>query len=93
MLRAGAVYEHVYLLGTSIARPLIAKRQIEIARARGRRRGRARRHRQGQRPGALRAHLYALEPDIKVIAPWRIWDLTSRTKLIAYAEQHGSRCR
>ncbi len=89
MLRANAVYEGSYLLGTSIARPLIAKRQIEIARADGRRRRRARRHRQGQRPGALRAHLLrarARHPRDRAVA--RPWDLNSRTKLIAYAEQH-----
>ena len=57
MFRANALYEGQYLLGTSIARPLIAKRQIEIAEQGRRRRGRARRDRQGQRPGALRAHL------------------------------------
>ena len=79
MFRANALYEGEYLLGTSIARPLIAKRQIEIARKSRRRRRRPRRHRQGQRPGPLRAvGYYALEPDIKVIAPWREWDFKSR---------------
>jgi hypothetical protein len=73
MFRANALYEGQYLLGTSIARPLIAKRQIEIAN--GRRRCRLPwRDRQGQRPGPLRARLLRAEPDIKVIAPWREWD-------------------
>jgi argininosuccinate synthase len=88
MFRANALYEGVYLLGTSIARPLIAKRQIEIARETGADAVCPRRHRQGQRPGPLRAAYYALKPDIKVIAPWREWDLTSRTKLIDFAEKH-----
>ncbi len=89
MLRAAAVYEHVYLLGTSIARPLIAKRQVEIARAEG---ADAIAHgATGKGNDQVRFELtaYALEPNIKIIAPWRMWDLTSRTKLIAYAEQHG----
>ena len=59
-----------YLLGTSIARPLIAKHQV-LSRRRGRRRRRPRRHRQGQRPGALRAHLHGAGPDLKIIAPWK----------------------
>ena len=85
MFRANALYEGAYLLGTSIARPLIAKRQIEIAARGRRRRGRPRRHRQGQRPGALRAlAITRWQPDIKVIAPWREWDLTSRTRLLEY---------
>ena len=88
MFRANALYEGVYLLGTSIARPLIAKRQIEIARETGRRCGGPRRHRQGQRPGPFRAQLLCLNPDIKVIAPWREWDLTSRTTLLDFAEKH-----
>ncbi|MGD9764693.1 MAG: argininosuccinate synthase [Candidatus Binatia bacterium] len=89
ILRAGAVYEHVYLLGTSIARPLIAKRQIEIARAEG---ADAVSHgATGKGNDQVRFELtyYALEPGIQVIAPWRIWDLGSRSKLLAYAEQHG----
>ena len=69
MFRANALYEGAYLLGTSIARPLIAKRQIEIARADRRRRGRPRRHRQGQRPGALRA---------RAITRWRPTSRSSR---------------
>ncbi|HEY1460778.1 MAG TPA: argininosuccinate synthase [Casimicrobiaceae bacterium] len=89
MFRANAIYEGEYLLGTSIARPLIAKRQIEIARATG---ADAVSHgATGKGNDQVRFELgyYALEPDIKVIAPWREWDLTSREKLLAYAEQHG----
>ena len=88
MMRANALYEGLYLLGTSIARPLIAKRQIEIARmvnadavshgATGK----------GNDQVRFELGYYALAPDIKVIAPWREWDLTSRTKLIEFAEQH-----
>jgi argininosuccinate synthase len=89
MLRASAVYEHVYLLGTSIARPLIAKRQVEIARAEGA--DTVSHGATGKGNDQVRFELtyYALEPGIKVIAPWRLWDLTSRTKLIAYAEERG----
>lgn len=86
MFRANALYEGLYLLGTAIARPLIAKRQIEIAReisadavshgATGK----------GNDQVRFELGYYALQPDIKVIAPWREWDLSSRTKLIAYAE-------
>ena len=86
MFRANALYEGLYLLGTSIARPLIAKRQIEIAREVG---ADAVSHgATGKGNDQVRFELgyYALQPDIKVIAPWREWDLTSRTKLIAYAE-------
>jgi argininosuccinate synthase len=88
MFRANTVYEGQYLLGTSIARPLIAKKQIEIAEKVGA---------DAVAPGAtgkgndqVRFELtyYALKPDVKVIAPWREWDLTSRTKLIEFAEQH-----
>ena len=88
MFRANALYEGVYLLGTSIARPLIAKRQIEIARATG---ADAVCHgATGKGNDQVRFELsyYALNPDIKVIAPWREWDLTSRTKLIDFAEKH-----
>jgi len=87
MFRANAAYEGVYLLGTSIARPLIAKRQIEIARAVG---ADAVAHgATGKGNDQVRFELgyYALKPDIKVIAPWREWDLTSRTRLLAYAEE------
>jgi argininosuccinate synthase len=89
MFRANALYEGEYLLGTSIARPLIAKRQIEIARqvqadavAHGA---------TGKGNDQVRFELgyYALQPDIRVIAPWREWDLTSRETLLAYAQSHG----
>jgi len=88
MFRANALYEGVYLLGTSIARPLIAKRQIEIAAATG---ADAVSHgATGKGNDQVRFELgyYALNPDITVIAPWREWDLTSRTRLIEFAEQH-----
>jgi len=88
MFRANALYEGVYLLGTSIARPLIAKRQIEIAEATG---ADAVCHgATGKGNDQVRFELayYALKPDIKVIAPWREWDLSSRNKLIDFAEQH-----
>jgi argininosuccinate synthase len=89
MFRANTIYEGEYLLGTSIARPLIAKRQVEIARAT---------HADAVAHGAtgkgndqVRFELgyYALAPEIRVIAPWREWDLTSRASLLAYAETHG----
>jgi argininosuccinate synthase len=86
MFRANAVYEGVYLLGTSIARPLIAKKQIEIAEKVG---ADAVAHgATGKGNDQVRFELgyYALKPDIKVIAPWREWDLTSRTKLLEFAE-------
>src|ERR1700741_280651 len=88
MFRANALYEGVYLLGTSIARPLIAKKQIEIAEKMG---ADAVSHgATGKGNDQVRFELsyYALKPDIKVIAPWREWDLTSRTKLIEFAESH-----
>ena len=88
MFRANALYEGQYLLGTSIARPLIAKRQIEIARQTG---ADAVAHgATGKGNDQVRFELsyYSLNPDIKVIAPWREWDLTSRTKLIEFAEKH-----
>jgi len=91
MFRANALYEGEYLLGTSIARPLIAKRQIEIARETG---ADAVSHgATGKGNDQVRFELgyYALAPDIKVVAPWREWDLTSRTRLIEYAEQHQIR--
>ena len=89
MFRCNAIYEGEYLLGTSIARPLIAKRQIEIARQTG---ADAVSHgATGKGNDQVRFELgyYALEPNIKVIAPWREWDLLSREKLMAYAEKHG----
>ncbi len=88
MFRANALYEGIYLLGTSIARPLIAKRQIEIARQVG---AEAVSHgATGKGNDQVRFELgyYGLQPDIKVIAPWREWDLNSRTKLIDYAQKH-----
>ncbi|MDF1793625.1 MAG: argininosuccinate synthase [Thalassobaculaceae bacterium] len=88
MFRANTVYEGTYLLGTSIARPLIAKRQIEIAKETG---ADAVAHgATGKGNDQVRFELsyYALKPDIKIIAPWREWDLTSRTALIDYAEKH-----
>jgi argininosuccinate synthase len=88
MFRANALYEGQYLLGTSIARPLIAKKQIEIAEKVG---ADAVAHgATGKGNDQVRFELtyYALKPDVKVIAPWREWDLSSRTKLIAFAEQH-----
>ena len=88
MFRANAMYEGLYLLGTSIARPLIAKRQIEIAREVG---ADAVCHgATGKGNDQVRFELgyYALKPDIKVIAPWREWELNSRTALIDFAEKH-----
>jgi len=89
MFRANTIYEGEYLLGTSIARPLIAKRQIEIARETG---ADAVSHgATGKGNDQVRFELgyYALQPDIHVIAPWREWDLTSRETLLQYAERHG----
>ena len=88
MFRANAVYEGLYLLGTSIARPLISKRLVEIAEAEG---ADAIAHgATGKGNDQVRFELaaYALNPDIKVIAPWREWDLSSRTKLIDFAERN-----
>ena len=88
MFRANAVYEGIYLLGTSISRPLISKRQVEIATATG---ADAVCHgATGKGNDQVRFELsyYALNPDIKVVAPWREWDLNSREKLIAYAEKN-----
>ncbi|HEX8130907.1 MAG TPA: argininosuccinate synthase [Pyrinomonadaceae bacterium] len=87
-VKANAVYEGVYLLGTSLARPVIAKRQIEIARREG---ADAVAHgATGKGNDQVRFELtyYALEPDIKVVAPWREWEFKGRSDLIAYAEQH-----
>jgi argininosuccinate synthase len=89
MFRANTVYEGEYLLGTSIARPLIAKRLVEIANQTG---ADAISHgATGKGNDQVRFELgaYALKPGIKIIAPWREWDLLSREKLLAYAEQHG----
>ncbi|MBE0509169.1 MAG: argininosuccinate synthase [Chromatiales bacterium] len=88
MFRANAIYEGEYLLGTSIARPLIAKRLVEIAQQTG---ADAISHgATGKGNDQVRFELgaYALMPGVKVIAPWREWDLTSREKLMAYAEEH-----
>ncbi|HVG20590.1 MAG TPA: argininosuccinate synthase [Blastocatellia bacterium] len=87
-IKANAIYEGVYLLGTSLARPLIAKKQIEIARKEG---ARAVAHgATGKGNDQVRFELtyYALEPGVRVIAPWREWEFKSRSDLIAYAEQH-----
>ncbi len=89
MFRANAVYEGEYLLGTSIARPLIAKRLVEIAKETG---ADAIAHgATGKGNDQVRFELgaYALMPDVKIIAPWREWDLLSREKLMKYAEKHG----
>jgi argininosuccinate synthase len=90
MFRANALYEGAYLLGTSIARPLIAKRQVEIAHEVG---ADAIAHgATGKGNDQVRFELsaYALDPKIKVIAPWREWDLNSRAKLIEYAESRAA---
>ncbi len=89
MFRANAIYEGEYLLGTSIARPLIAKRLVEIADDTG---ADAIAHgATGKGNDQVRFELgaYALKPDIRIIAPWREWELNSREKLMAYAEAHG----
>ncbi len=89
MLRANAVYEGAYLLGTSIARPLIAKGQIDVA---VKERADAVSHgATGKGNDQVRFELtyYALKPNVKVIAPWRIWNLNARSSLIAYARKHG----
>jgi argininosuccinate synthase len=89
MFRANAIYEGEYLLGTSVARPLIARRLVEIAEETG---ADAISHgATGKGNDQVRFELgaYALKPDVKVIAPWREWDLNSREKLMAYAEKHG----
>src|ERR1044072_9377926 len=88
MFRANALYEGQYLLGTSIARPLIAKKQIEIAEKVGADAGAHGATGKGNDQVRFELTYYALKPDVKVIAPWREWDLTSRTKLIQFAEQH-----
>ncbi len=89
MFRANAIYEGEYLLGTSIARPLIAKRMVEIAKRTG---ADAISHgATGKGNDQVRFELgaYALKPNIQIIAPWRLWDMNSREKLMAYAEQHN----
>ena len=89
MVRAGAKYEFDYLLGTSIARPLIAKRMIEIARENGA--GAISHGATGKGNDQVRFELtaYALMPDVRIIAPWREWDFQGRSDLMAFAEQHG----
>ena len=89
MMRMNALYEGVYLLGTSIARPLIAKRLVEIAHATGADAVAHGATGKGNDQVRFELGVYALDPDLRVIAPWREWDLNSRTKLIAYAEEHG----
>ncbi len=87
--RANAIYEGQYLLGTSLARPLIAKRQMEIAREQG---ADAVSHgATGKGNDQVRFELsyYAIDPNIQIVAPWREWDLNSRTALMAFAEKHG----
>ena len=88
MFRANALYEGVYLLGTSIARPLIAKRQIEIANLTGADAVSHGATGKGNDQVRFEIGYYSLQPDIKVIAPWREWNLTSRTSLIDYAEKN-----
>ncbi|WP_417489210.1 argininosuccinate synthase [Maricaulis sp.] len=89
MVRANAVYEGLYLLGTSIARPLISKRLVEIAHETGADAVAHGATGKGNDQVRFELGVYALDPDLRVIAPWREWDLNSRTKLIAYAEEHG----
>src|ERR1700731_1046608 len=88
MFRANALYEGAYLLGTSIARPLIAKRQIEIARQVGADAVAHGATGKGNDQGRFELSYFDLAPDINVIAPWREWDLTSRTRLLDYADLH-----
>ena len=89
MVRANAVYEGEYLLGTSIARPLISKRLVEIAHETGAQAVAHGATGKGNDQVRFELAVAALDPNLKVIAPWREWDLTSRTKLIEYAEKHG----
>ncbi len=88
MFRANTLYEGQYLLGTSIARPLIAQRQIEIAEQVGADTVAHGATGKGNDQVRFELSYYALKPDIKIIAPWREWDLTSRTRLIEFAEKH-----
>jgi len=89
MVRANAVYEGQYLLGTAIARPLISKRLVEIAHETGADAVAHGATGKGNDQVRFELAVAALDPSLRVIAPWREWDLNSRTKLIAYAEQHG----
>src|ERR1700753_2851536 len=88
MFRANALYEGQYLLGTSIARPLIAQPQSEIAEMVGADAVAHGATGKGNDQVRFEVAYYALKPDVKVIAPWREWDLTSRTRLLEFAEQH-----
>src|SRR5215510_12532909 len=87
-VKANAVYEGVYLMGTSLARPVIAKRQIEIAQKEGADAVAHGATGKGNDQVRFEFTYYALQPDVTVIAPWREWDLTSRTKLIEFAEKN-----
>lgn len=89
MVRANAVYEGLYLLGTSIARPLISKRLVEIAHETGADAVAHGATGKGNDQVRFELGVYALDPELRMIAPWREWDLTSRTKLIEYAESRG----
>lgn len=89
MFRAGAIYENRYLLGTSIARPLIAKRLVEIAREHGADAVAHGATGKGNDQVRFELTVNSLAPDLQVIAPWRIWDMKSRTDLTAFAEKHG----
>ena len=89
MFRANTIYEGEYLLGTSIARPLISKKQIEIANLTGANTVSHGATGKGNDQVRFELGYYALKPDVKVIAPWREWDLNSREKLLAYAKSHG----
>ncbi|MCK5719451.1 MAG: argininosuccinate synthase, partial [Thiomargarita sp.] len=89
MFRANAIYEGEYLLGTSIARPLIAKRLVKIAEQVGANTISHGATGKGNDQVRFELGAYALNPDIKIIAPWREWDLTSRKKLVDYAQKHG----
>jgi len=89
MFRANAIYEGEYLLGTSIARPLISKRMIEIANAEGADAVSHGATGKGNDQVRFEFGFYALKPDVKVIAPWREWDLVSREDMLNYAEKHG----
>jgi len=89
MMRANAIYEGEYRLGTSIARPLISKRLVEIAQETGADAVSHGATGKGNDQVRFELNAYALMPDVKVIAPWRDWDLMSREKLMAYAEEHG----
>ena len=89
MFRANAIYEGEYLLGTSIARPLIAKKLVEIANEKGAQAVSHGATGKGNDQVRFEIGALALKPDVKVIAPWREWDLNSREKLLAYAKEHG----